>query len=139
MSQAVKQHLAVIVVVSLIGIATAVFALMQARSAGLNADTLATAVWVIPCVVMVVASFVIMLTASSIGRQLFLVVAGICFVAGIVGMVVTSGWFSGTDVTPPLQNPIIVMRDIAAFIVAPTVGSIAGAWIGSRVHPVGRG
>ena len=151
-SDVVRQHLTVIVAVSLLGIAVTVFALMQIRNAAgsMDASTFSLAIFVIPCAAMVICSFIIMLTAASIGRQLFVVVVGICFVAGIVSMVITSGWLSDaniveqllanspadTTITPPIQNIVIVMRDIAGFIVAPTVGSIAGAWLGSRLHPM---
>lgn len=153
-NEVVRQHLTVIVAACLLGIAVTSFALLQIHDAAgsMDASTFSLAIFVVPCVVMVVCSFIIMFTANAIGRQLFVVVVGICFVAGIVSMVVTSGWLSnelivsqllanspdGTTVTPPVQSIIVVMRDIAAFIVAPTVGSIAGAWFGSRLHPIER-
>ena len=152
MTEGLKRHLPVIVVVSLVGIATCVFALTQVlnSAAGLDLEAFSLYIILIPSIVMLVCSFVIALTANSIGRQLYLVVVGICFVTGIVSMVVTSGWVSdasisaqllanspeGTTVTPPLQSPLVVLRDLAAYIVAPTVGCIFGAWLGSRIHPV---
>ena len=152
MTEGLKRHLPVIVVVSLVGIATCVFALTQVLNSagGLDLESFSLYIILIPSIVMLVCSFVIALTANSIGRQLYLVVVGICFVTGIVSMVVTSGWVSdasisaqllanspeGTTVTPPLQSPLVVLRDLAAYIVAPTVGCIFGAWLGSRIHPV---
>lgn len=152
MNDEVRQHLTVIVAVFLLGIAATVFALMQVYGAAgtMDVGSFSNAVFLVPCIAMVICSFVIMLTARAIGRQLFVVVVGVCFVAGIVSMVVTSGWLSnpgiaelllanspdGTTITPPVENIVVVMRDIAAFIVAPTVGSIAGAWLGSRLHPM---
>ena len=152
MTEGFKRHLPVVVVVSLVGIATCVFALMQVANgaSGMNVDSFSMYIILVPCIVMVVCSLLITITASEIGRQLYLAVVGVCFVGGIVSMVITSGWFSdpfisaqllanspdGTTITPPLQNPLIVLRNIAAYIVAPTVGCIAGAWLGSRLHPV---
>ena len=152
MTEGLKRHLPVIVVVSLVGIATCVFALTQVLGSvdKLDVDAFSLYIIIIPSVIMVVCSFVIALTANQIGRQLYLVVVGICFVTGIVSMVVTSGWLSdsaisaqllanspeGTTITPILQAPIIMLRDLAAYIVAPTVGCIFGAWLGSRIHPM---
>ena len=154
MSDVVRQHLTVIVATCLLGIAVASFILLQVHDAAgsMDVSTFSLAIFIVPCIVMLVCSFIIMVTANAIGRQLFVVVVGICFATGIVCMVVTSGWLSdanvaaqllanspeGTTITPPIQNIVVVMRDIAAFIVAPTVGSIAGAWLGSRLHPIDR-
>ena len=152
MTEGFKRHLPLVVAVSLMGIATCAFALMQVANAAssMSVDGFSMYVILVPCIAMAVCSLVITITASEIGRQLYLAVVGVCFACGIVSMVVTSGWFSdptisaqlvanspeGTSITPPLQNPLIVLRDIAAFIVVPTVGCIAGAWLGSRLHPV---
>ena len=153
-SDEVRQHLTVIVATCLLGIVAASFILLQIRNAAgsMDVSTFSLAIFIAPCIVMLICSFVIMVTANTIGRQLFIVVVGICFATGIVSMVVTSGWLSdagiaaqllanspeGTTITPPIQNIVVVMRDIAAFVVAPTVGSIAGAWLGSRLHPIDR-
>ena len=152
MSEEVKEHLPTVALVSALGVLGAAFALSRVHAAAgdMSVGAFSLAIFVIPCVVMVVCSFVIMLTASAIGRQLFLVVVGICFVAGIVSIFVTSAWFSdpelaalllansgeGAEVIPPMNNPLVAMRDVAAFVVAPTVGCIAGAWLGSRIHPM---
>lgn len=152
MTEGLKHHLPVIIIVSLIGIATGAFILMNVASnaADMSLDTFSLYVFVIPCIIMAICSLIIMMTASEIGRRLFVTVTGICFAVGVISMVITSSWFSdptlvsqllanspeGTTVTPPIQSPLIVMRNIAAYIVAPTVGSILGAWIGSRMHPM---
>lgn len=154
MNDELKDHLPTIIATFAIGIAACAFALLQVynNAGAMNVDMFSMAVWVVPCVFMVICSFVIMVTANAIGRKLFLVVVGVCFVAGVIEMVLTSTWFSnpdivsallansgdGAEVVPPINNPIAVMRDIAAFIVAPTVGSIFGAWLGSRLHPMKR-
>ena len=152
MDDAVRQHMTVIVAVLLLGVIAGAFALLQLRNAAgsLDVGAFSLAVFVIPCVIMVICSFIIMMTAQAIGRQLFAVVVLACFAFGVVSMVVTSGWFAdatitdqllanspeGTVITVPVQNMVVVLRDIAAFVVAPTVGSIAGAWVGSRLHPM---
>ncbi|MBQ9001215.1 MAG: hypothetical protein IJ087_05115 [Eggerthellaceae bacterium] len=152
MTEGFQKPLPVNVVVSFAGITPSAFALMQIANAAssMNVDSFSTYVIVVPCIAMVACSILITITASEIGRQLYLTVVGVCFVCGIVSMVVTSGWFSdpsisaqllsnspeGTSITPPLQNPLIVLRNLAAYIVAPTIGCIAGAWLGSRLHPV---
>ena len=138
MSDEVREHLFVIIAVSVVGIIAAVFALMQvhANMANMDEGAFSWAVFLIPCVAMLVCSFAIMATANAIGRQLFVVVTGICLAAGVVAMVATSSWFDPSMTTPPLQNPITVIRNIAAYVVVPAVGSIAGAWVGSRIHPM---
>lgn len=155
MSEGLKRHLPVIVVVTLICLATAAFALSRvlAGASDMSARTFSLYIIVIPCAIMVVGAFAISFTAEEIGRQLFLTVVGICFVLGVACMVVTSTWMSdatiasqllansgdGAEITPILDSPLIILRDLAAFVVAPTVGLIAGAWVGSRVHPMRRG
>ena len=145
-------HMPVVAVVSVIGIVTCAFALsgVLGNVQELDASTFSTLIIVIPCAIMVICSFIIMVTAHEIGRKLFLAVAGVCFAGGVVSMIVTSMWLGdpsvtsallanspdGATITVPVNSPIIVMRNIAAYIVCPTVGSIAGAWIGSRLHPV---
>ena len=152
MTESVRKHLPTIVVVAIIGIATTYLVLAQvlANAASLDVDAFSTWIFGVPCIVMFVCAAVIAATAHSIGRQLYLVVVAICLVAGLVCMVVTSGWLSdeataalllaNSDadavVTPILNSPILVLRDIAAFFVAPTVGLILGAWLGSRLHPM---
>lgn len=152
MTESVRRHLPIIVVVSLVGIATSYFLLARvyADASHLDVGAFGTYIFLIPCAVMFVCSTIIMLTAHEIGRQLYLVVVGICLAAGIVCMVITSVWLmddsiaaallanSADDATvvPIINSPVLVLRDIAAFFVAPTVGSIVGAWLGSRMHPM---
>ena len=154
MNEDLKRHLPTIAIVSVIGVLACAFALSQvlASAERMSVDDFSLAVFVVPCIAMVLCSFLIVATSEAIGRQLFLVVVGICLVAGLASLVVTSGWFSepdvaakllansgeGAAVTPPLDNAITVIRDVAAFVVAPTVGCIAGAWLGSRLHPMRR-
>jgi len=152
MTDIVKQHLPVIVVVTLVGIATSYFLLTSVLGnvANMDVDGFATATFGIPCVVMFVCSFIIALTSPGINRQLYVVIVGIGLATGIVSMLAGNAWLldpaikeallanspDGTTVTPILNAPIIVLRDIAAFFVVPTVGSILGAWVGSRLHPM---
>ena len=152
MNETVKQHLPVIAVVTLLGIATTYFLLARVYSnaVSLSADSFSTYIFGIPCIGMFICSTVIMMTAHRIGRQLYLVIVAICLVAGVISMLVTSTWLSdesitslllanspaGTVITPVLKSPIVILRDIAAFFVAPTVGCIFGAWLGSRIHPM---
>lgn len=152
MNESVRRHLTAIVGITLLGAVTGCLALsfVHDAAAGMSAGAFSTWIIVVPCAVMLVASFAITATASEIGRQLFLTVLAICLVAGVASMLVTSSWMSdpalsaqllanseeGTVLTPVLRSPIIVLRDIAAFVVVPTIGCIAGAWVGSRLHPV---
>ena len=154
MNEYMKRHVPIIVVVSIVCAVSAAFVLMylHGAAADMSLDAFSLAVFVVPCIAMVVASLVIVATSSFISRQLYVVALGICLAAGVVAMVVTSSWFQdpaltaallanspdGTEVTIPLRSPLIVLRDIAAYVVAPTVGCIAGAWIGSRLHPMER-
>ena len=152
MSDTVKQHLPVIVVVTLVGIATSYFLLSRVvgNAAGMDVDGFSTAIFGIPCIVMFICSTVIVLTSPGINRQLYLVVVGIGLATGIASMLAGNAWLldssianallanspAGTTITPVLNAPVIVLRDIAAFFVIPTVGSILGAWLGSRIHPM---
>ena len=152
MKESVKQHLPIIAVVTLLGIVTTYFLLARVynSAASLSADTFSTYIFGIPCIVMFICSTVIMMTAHRIGRQLYLVIVAICLITGVISMLVTSTWLSDesitslllanspadTVITPILNSPIVVLRDIAAFFVAPTVGCILGAWLGSRIHPM---
>lgn len=154
MNEDLKSHLTTVIVVSLFGIATATFALLSVKgnAASMDVNAFSHAIIIIPCVVMVICSFIILVTAQKIGRHLFLAVSAICFVTGIISMVITSNWMAdpqiaelllantpnATEIIPPIQNLIIVVRDVAAYIVCPTVGSILGAWLGSRFHSVTR-
>lgn len=152
MTEGFKQHLPIIIVVSLVGLATGIYALMRVHdgAAGMDVGAFSSYIIIFPCLIMLVCSLIVAMTAKSIGRQLYLTMLGICLALGIVSMVVTSMWMSdpaiaqallanspeGETITPVVEQPIIVMRNIAAYVVMPTVGCIAGAWIGSRLHPV---
>ena len=154
MSESVKQHLPIIVIVTIIALASGAYTLLRVHdgATSMSLDTYSMYIIVIPCVVILLASFIITVTAQTIGRQLYVVVLLICFTLGIISLVVTSMWMSdptiasallanspdGTVITPITNSPLIVMRNIAAYVVVPTVGCIAGAWIGSRIHPVAR-
>ena len=152
MTDSLKRHLPVIVAVTVVGIATCAFALMQVVNAapGLAVPTFETLVIVIPCAVMFICSLIVAMTAHTIERALYVTMLVICLVLGVVSMVVTSTWESnatltaallansadGETITAAVNQPIIVMRNIAAYIVMPTLGCIAGAWLGSRMHPM---
>ena len=152
MTEGLRKHLPMIVVITIIGVGTGIIALSRVLDAaqGMTTGMFSRLIIVIPCSIMLVCSLLIAMTASEISRQLYLIVVGICVVFGIVSMVVTSGWMSdptiaealfvnsgSTDpVVAPLNNPLIIIRDIAAYFVVGTVGCIAGAWIGSRLHPM---
>ena len=148
----IRENLPSLIAVTAIAVATCAFALMQVHgnAGNLSYEAFSNLIFAIPCVAMVLGPFVVVLVSRQIGRKLYLTLVGICFVLGIATMLVTSSWLSdpdiaakllansaeGTIVLPILNAPIIIMRDIAAFIVCPTVGCIAGAWLGSRLHPV---
>ena len=152
MSDTVRGHLPIIIVVTLVGVATGAFAMLQVASAAssLDVSTFSTLMLVMPCVVMLIGSFVIAATAVRIERQLYVVVLAICLALGLVSLVAASIIMSdasvasallansgeGAQVVPDTQSPMLVMRDIAAYVVMPTIGCIAGAWVGSRVHPM---
>ena len=152
MTEGFKQHLPVIIVVSIVGLATGAFALMYVKNSAASMDVgaFSSYIIIIPCLIMLVCSLVVAMTAHTIGRQLYVTMLALCLALGLVSMVVTSIWMSdpvvsaallanspeGEVITPITQQPIIVMRNIAAYVVMPTVGCIAGAWIGSRLHPI---
>lgn len=116
----------------------------------MSVDAFQMLIFLVPCAVMLAGSFIIAASASVIGRQLYVTVLAICLATGVISMLVTSTWLSNADivaallansdegaaVTPILQSPLLVLRDIAAYVVIPTVGCIAGAWVGSRLHPM---
>ncbi|MBR0403891.1 MAG: hypothetical protein IJI68_01615 [Eggerthellaceae bacterium] len=152
MTDIVKQHLPTIVVVTIVGIATSYFLLSRvlANVANMDVDGFSTAVFGIPCVVMFICSTIIVLTAPGINRQLYLVVVIICMVLGVISMLCSNAWMldktitaallanspDDTTVVPVLKNGMLILRDVAAYFVIPTVGSILGAWVGSRIHPM---
>ena len=152
MSEDIRENLPTLIIAFALGIAACVFAFVQiCNNAGsLDVNTFGILTFAIPFGLMIVIPFIIILTSQRIGRKLYLTIVGACFALGIVVLVLTSTLMSdpaistqllanspeGTTIVPAVNSPIIVMRDIAASIVCPTVGCIAGAWIGSRLHPV---
>ena len=152
MTESLKRHLPVIVAVCLVGLATGAFALMQVKNAvpSMDVGTFEGLIIIIPCAIMFICSLIIAMTAHTIERSLYVTMLVICLALGVVSMVVTSIWESdaaltaallansveGETITPAVNQPIIVMRNIAAYIVMPTLGCIAGAWLGSRMHPM---
>ena len=152
MSDSVRKHLPIIIVVSLAGIATGYLVLssVYAGASDMSVEAFNSFIFLVPCACMLACSTIIMLTAQEIGRQMYLIVVGLCLAAGIICMIVTSTWLmddalassllanspDDAAVVPIINSPVLVLRDIAAFFVAPTVGSIFGAWLGSRLHPM---
>ena len=152
MTDGLKQHLPVIVTVTILGFITCAFVLMRVHdgAAGMDVPTFSTLIIVIPCAFMFLCSLVVAMTAHSIGRQLYVTMLAICFIGGLVSMVITSIWTAdanlaaallansadGETISPATDQPILVLRNIAAYVVMPTLGCIAGAWIGSRLHPM---
>ena len=152
MDPKVRKHLSVFIGVTVIGFVTGYLCMRCVRDAAdtLSFSAFSTLTFIVPCAIMLIASFFIAATADEIGRQFYIVILVICLVAGIISMFVTNNWLTqddivakllanspdGTVILPTLQAPVTMLRDIAAFVVAPTVGSIAGAWVGSRLHPM---
>lgn len=152
MSHAMRNHLTTFVAVTIAGIVTCCIGLSLVLNnvGSMSVSSFNAYIIVIPCAVMLAASLLIMLTASEIDRQMYLVVIVVCLATGLVSMVVTSAWMSdqaiaeqllanspeGTTVIPVMNNVVTMIRDVAAFVVVPTVGCIAGVWIGSRLHTV---
>ena len=152
MSPIVKKHLPYIVGITLLGIATTFFAYqwLHGEASNMSASQFSWWLFLVPCFVMFACSFAIACTADEIGRQLYVTVLVICLIAGVVTMFIASMWMSdpvieaallsnsdeGTMITPVLKSPMTILRDVAAWIVVPTVGCIFGAWVGSRLHPL---
>lgn len=138
MTDELKMHLPTIIAVTFVGIAVTFFALSALHDTvgSIGIGTLETMTFIVPCLVMIVGSFIIMATANAINRQLYVCVVVICLVTGAVATVLTNDWFVGTELVPPLQNVVALIRNVAAFFVSPTVGCIGGAWVGSRLHPM---
>lgn len=138
MTEELKLHLPTIIAVTFVCIIATYFALTSLHGAvdqvGLGA--LETMSFLVPSIVMVIGSLIIMATSHAVTRQIYVCIVVICLVTGAVATVLTNSWFVGTDLVPPLQNFIALIRNLAAFFVAPTIGCIAGAWIGSRLHPM---
>lgn len=152
MDRVVKKHLPVIIAATLICFFTgaSILTFVHGNAASMTANVFALLLFLVPCVLMFVGSAVIAATASEIGRGLYLTVLVVSLVAGLIAMVITSTWLEdpaitapllanspeGTVITPILKSPITMLRDVAAFVVIPTIGCIFGAWLGSRLHPM---
>ena len=153
MDSVVKKHLPFIIGITLLGIVATYFVyswLHDSAVTTMSASTFSWWLFLVPCGIMLVCSFAIACTAEEIGRSLYVTVLAICLVLGIVTMCVASAWMSdpiiaesllanseeGTVIVPILKSPITILRDIAAWVVIPTVGCILGAWVGSRLHPL---
>lgn len=153
MDPVVKKHLPFIIGITLLGIVATYFVFMWLHDSAyttMNAVSYSWWLFLVPCAVMLVCSFAIACTADEIGRQLYVAVLVICLVLGVISMFVVSAWLSdasitetllanspeGTTITPVLKSPMTILRDVAAWIVIPTVGCILGAWVGSRLHPM---
>lgn len=152
MSPIVKKHLPFIIGITLLGVATTFFAYqwLYGAASSMGASQFSWWLFLVPCFVMFACSFAIACTAEEIGRQLYVTVLVICVVGGVMTMFIASTWMSdpavaatllansdeGTVITPVLKSPMVILRDVAAWIVVPTVGCILGAWIGSRLHPL---
>lgn len=148
MSSALKAHLPVIVLVSVICIISSAFFMTAVHdNAGVfGASTFTFLLIAIPCVFMVLGSFFVMLTTKEIGTRIFLIVEVICVVFGFVSMAVASGWESdasvvaliadGSSIVPVANSPFGIVRNILLYVCCPMVGSVLGAYLGSRLHPV---
>ena len=152
MSDIVKNHLSVIIAATLLGIVAGYFAFKAIYDGigGMDEVLFSGLVFGVPCAIMFIASFIVAVTAQEIGRPLYIVMLGICLVTGVVSMLVASNWMSdstiaatltanskeGAVIVPILKSPITILRNIAAYVVVPTVGLILGAWVGSRIHPL---
>ena len=152
MTDGIKNHLPVIVLATLVCAATTYFILSRfvSGTVSISLETFNALVFLVPCVAMFLGTAIIAMTAEEISRQLYIVNVVICLVAGLLSMIGSSLWLAdpgiasqllanspeGTVIVPIYNAPIILIRDVAAFFVVPTVGSIVGAWIGSRLHPM---
>ena len=153
MDPVVKKHLPAIIGITLLGVVATYFVYMWLHDTAYTTMTAQMFSWwlfLVPCIVMFICSFAIACTADEIGRQLYVVVLAICLVLGVISMFVASAWLSDqtivetllanspadTVITPVLKSPMTILRDVAAWIVIPTVGCIFGAWVGSRLHPM---
>ena len=153
MNPVVKKHLPFIAGITILGALTTYFLYSWLHDSAVHTMSASAFSWWLflgPCIIMFVCSFAIACTAEVIGRQLYVATLVICLVWGVITMFVASTWMSdpaiseillanspeGTTITPVLKSPMTILRDIAAWIVIPTVGCILGAWVGSRIHPM---
>lgn len=152
MKEQVRKHLPILIAIFAIGVLTGAFALMQVKNAvpGISVDAFNTIIMIVPCAIALICSFVSMMLASEIGKQLFIVTTMTSLFIGVVILIVTSVWMfdqsfaaqllenspEGSIVVPTINAPVMIVRNIAACFVCSVVGCIGGAWLGSRLHPV---
>lgn len=152
MDSVLRKQLSVIILVTVVGLVTGYLLMSNVRNSAsvLSVDAFSWLVFLIPCAIMLVGSFIVAVTATEIGRQLYIACVVICVVTGIASMVLATNWMNdpaiatqllanspeGAIVVTPLASIVFMIRDFAAFVVVPTVGNIAGAWVGSRLHPM---
>lgn len=150
--QVLRKQLSVIILVTVVGIVTGWFILSFVRdNAGtFDAGMFSALMYLIPCALMLIGSFVVAATATEIGRTLYIASLAICVTTGVISMFIVSAWMSdpavttlllansaeGTTIVPPLKSAMTIFRNVASYIVVPTVGCILGAWVGSRLHPM---
>ena len=152
MQESLKKHLPAIAAIGIIGFLTGAFILsiVHDNAASLSVGAFSMYTFLIPCALMLLCSFAMAMTANEINHQLFVTVLAICVVAGVISVLVVSSWMEdpelaakllsnsgeGAHIVPITQSPLLIIRDFAAFVVCPVVGCIAGAWVGSRLHPM---
>ena len=151
-NSSLKAHLPVIILIAVLGALSGSILLTVIRdnAAMFNAGTFTFTLIGLPCVIMVIASFIISVTAREIGSRMLVIVEAICVVLGIAATVVASGWQAdpaitsvvlansgdGATITPMTNSPFGIIRNVMLYLLCPMVGSVAGAWVGSRLHPV---
>lgn len=152
MNSSLRKQLSVIILTTLVGVVTGWLLMSYTRdcAASLDVDLFSALMFVIPCAIMLIGSFIVAFTATEIGRQLYVVSVVICLVTGLAATVLASAWMSDAAIAaqllanspddavvrPILNSPITMIRNVAAFVLVPTVGNVIGAWLGSRFHPM---
>ena len=152
MSPALKAHLPVIALVAVLGIlcAAGLLTLVRDNAGMFNAGMFTFFLIAIPCVVMLICGFAISVTAKEIGSRLLTIVVAICVISGFASILVVSGWQGdsaisaavlanspeGATLTPIINSPFGIVRNVMLYLLCPAAGCVAGAWVGSRLHPV---
>lgn len=148
MSPALKAHLPVIAIITVICAFSSAFFMTAVRdnAGSFSAGTFTFLLIAVPCAFMVIGSFIIMLTTKEIGSRMFIIVEAICVVLGFVSMVVASGWegdtaivsliADGSSIVPVANSPFGIVRNVLLYVCCPMVGSVVGAYLGSRLHPL---
>ena len=113
MSESIKQQLPTIVAIAVIGLVAGVFALgfVHGQAEVMDVGAFETWILVVPCAVMLLMAFFIGLTANVISKRLYQIVVGICLVAGVVCMLVTSSWLSSADTAALLLATAFALMD----------------------------